>query len=64
MIIKHNPRKIKKAIPKKEESIKEVLVEEVLPAETDVSQESVEEAKEIKLIYSEEENKFILVEEE
>lgn len=59
MRITHNPRP---SAPKiiQEPKIKEIFIEEI---EVE-AEEEVEVVKETKLIYSEEENKFILIEED
>lgn len=58
MRIIHNPR------PQAPEVIQEPKIEEIFIEEIEVAEKEVEAVKETKLIYSEEENKFILIEED
>lgn len=59
MRITHNPR------PQASKVIQEPKIEEIFIEEIEVeAEEEVEVVKETKLIYSEEENKFILIEED
>lgn len=58
MRITHNPR------PQAPKVIQEPKIEEIFIEEIEVAEEEVEVVKETKLIYSEEENKFILIEED
>lgn len=59
MRITHNPR------PQAPKLLQEPKIEEIFIEEIEVeAEEEVEVVKETKLIYSEEENKFILIEED
>ena len=57
MIIKHNPKKLNKVAPIKEQPIFEIPAEE----ESQVDPTSTERVEDIQIIYSEKENKYKII---